>query len=173
MLLAKDNKDTYCNCIHPIFEFTEKMRAQGLGEWFRLSVAEPQDMKSLQLSITLGGAAKRQSYFCQLCHIHSDDITVRRQVCCSGCGSLNKCCPRSLACKRGTICPISGPIMPMAEAPCFHHPMIDETCITAVKRELEGLQALATVQELTDVRSKQRKEKKKTNWAVLYAKREV
>jgi hypothetical protein len=38
--------------------------------------------------------------------------------------------------------------------------MIDENCITAAKRELEGLQALATVQELNVVCSKQRKEKK-------------
>jgi hypothetical protein len=40
--------------------------------------------------------------------------------------------------------------------------MIDESCITAAKREIEGLQALTTVQELTIVCSKQRKEKKKT-----------
>jgi hypothetical protein len=61
----------------------------------------------------------------------------------------------------------------MTEAPCFHHTMIDENCITAAKRELEGLQALETIQELTDVCSNQRKEKKKTKWAVLYDKCEV
>jgi hypothetical protein len=70
--------------------------------------------------------------------------------------------------------PMYVPIMPMTEAPRFNHPMIDENCITAAKRELEGLQqALVTVQELTDVCSKQRKEKKKTNWTVLYDKCEV
>jgi hypothetical protein len=63
--------------------------------------------------------------------------------------------------------------MPKTEAPCFHHPMIDENCIAATKRELEVLQALATVQVLTGSCSKQRKERKKTKWGVLYDKCEV
>jgi hypothetical protein len=175
MLLAKDNKDTYDNYIHPIFEFTEKMRTQGFGEWLPFSVAELQAMKSLHLCLMQGGAVNGQSYFCHLCQIQSDNITVRKQVCCSVCGSLEKCFPGSIAlsCKHGTICPISGPIMPMTESPCFYHPMIEDNFIKAAKRELEGLQALATVQELTVVCSKQREEKKKTKWAVLYDKCEV
>jgi hypothetical protein len=58
MLLAKDNKGTYERYIRPISEFTEKMRTEGLGEWLPCSIAEPQDMKSLQLYLTRGGAAK-------------------------------------------------------------------------------------------------------------------
>jgi hypothetical protein len=126
MIVAKDNKDMYGKYIHPIVELIEIMRTQGLGEWLPFSVAEPQDMKSLQLCLAQGGEAKGQSYFCHLCQINNDDITSRQKVCCSGYGSLEKCCPRSIAlsCKRGTICSVSGSIMSMTEAPCFHHPMI-------------------------------------------------
>jgi hypothetical protein len=136
MLLAKEQSDTYNKYIHPIFEFTETMRTQGLGEWLPFSVSEPKDMTSLQICLTRGGAAKGQSYFCHLCQIHSDGITVKQQLCCSVCGSLDKCCPRSIAlpCKHGTLCPISGPIVPMTKSPFFHHPMIDKNCITAAKR---------------------------------------
>jgi hypothetical protein len=81
MLLVKDNKDNYERCVRPIFDFTEKMRTQELGEWLPFSIAEPQDMKSLQLCLARGGTAKGKSYFCHLCQIHSDDITVQQQVC--------------------------------------------------------------------------------------------
>jgi hypothetical protein len=51
MIPAKDNTDTYDKYIHPIFEFKELMRTQGLGERLPLSVAEPQYMKLQQLCL--------------------------------------------------------------------------------------------------------------------------
>jgi hypothetical protein len=97
MLLVKDNKDTYERYVRPIFEFTENMRTQELGEWLPFSIDGPQDMKSLQLCLTRGGTAKGKSHFCHLCQIHSDDITVQQQVCCCDCQFMDKCSPRSLA----------------------------------------------------------------------------
>jgi hypothetical protein len=112
--MAKNNKETYERDIRPIFQLTEKLRTEGLGEWLPFSVAEPQDMKLLQLCLTRGGAAQGKSFLCHLCHIYSDDITVQQQVCCSGCHFLDKCFPRSLllSSRRGSIVPLSGPAKP-------------------------------------------------------------
>jgi hypothetical protein len=46
MLLVKDNTETYKRYIRPIFQFTEKLRTEGLGELLPFTVTEPQDMTS-------------------------------------------------------------------------------------------------------------------------------
>jgi hypothetical protein len=58
VLLEKDSKETYERYIRPIFQFTEKLKTEGLGEWLPFYVAEPQYTKSLQLCLARGSAAK-------------------------------------------------------------------------------------------------------------------
>jgi hypothetical protein len=77
ILLAKENTETYERYIRSIFQFTEKLRTEGLGEWLPFSVAEPQYMKSLQLCLT----------FCHLCQRAAVTVTfwtsvVLRVSCC-------------------------------------------------------------------------------------------
>jgi hypothetical protein len=102
-------------------------------------------------------------------------LQSQQQVCCCDCQSLDTCCPRSLAFprKRGSILHLSGPVKPLHVPPRFHHPMIDNRSIAAANVEFESLQAVTSVQLLTIASSHQRKEKKKTKWAVLYEKCEM
>jgi hypothetical protein len=87
----------------------------------------------------------------------------------------------AMPCKRDTICPISGPLIHMTEAPCFRQPMIDENCITDVKRELENSGNFRIWQQYKNSlmyvqirgKKKRKKGKKETKWSVLYEKFEV
>jgi hypothetical protein len=76
MLIAKYDKDTYDKYLRDIFEFCDRLRTEGLDEWKPFKITDPQGMKSLQLCLTRGGAAKWKHYCCHLCQIHSDDIAL-------------------------------------------------------------------------------------------------
>jgi hypothetical protein len=78
-----------------------------------------------------------------------------------------------LTCRRVSIVPLYGHVKPLYVPACFHHPMIDDIVVAAVKIELESLQDLASVQSLTATSARQRKENKKIKWGVLYDKCEM
>jgi hypothetical protein len=59
-LIAKYNKATYNKFLRHIFDFGQELRDVGIPElgWKPFLVAEPHDMKSSQLCMNRGGAAK-------------------------------------------------------------------------------------------------------------------
>jgi hypothetical protein len=69
MILAKDDKATYDKYLCEISKFCEEISEKGLGDWKPFKIADPQDMNSLQLCLTWGGAAKGMHFFCQLCQL--------------------------------------------------------------------------------------------------------
>jgi hypothetical protein len=102
-IIANDNKSTYNKFLQHIFEFGQELRYVGIPElgWKPFRVSEPQDMKSSQLCMNCGGAAKQIPYVFHLCQNHSDDIARPNQMTCGKCAQ---------------ICDM---------AFCYHYPMID------------------------------------------------
>jgi hypothetical protein len=96
-IIAKDNKATYDRFLTHIFEFGDQLRTVGIPElgYKKFRVAEPQDMKSSQLCMSRGGAAKQIMHVCHLCQNHSDDIARPNQMACATCartpGKLSYC----------------------------------------------------------------------------------
>jgi hypothetical protein len=76
IMIAKDDKDTYEKYLRDIFKFCDRLRTEGLDEWKPFKIADPQDIKLLQLCLMRGGAAKVKHYVFHVCHIHSDDIAM-------------------------------------------------------------------------------------------------
>jgi hypothetical protein len=64
-IITKDNKSTYNKFLRHISEFGQELRDDGIPElgWKHFRVSEPQDMKSSQLCMNSGGAAKQIPYF--------------------------------------------------------------------------------------------------------------
>jgi hypothetical protein len=60
MILSKDNKETYNEYVRDIFNDVQVLRSEGIPElgWMPFNIPEPQDMKSFQLCLVLGGACK-------------------------------------------------------------------------------------------------------------------
>jgi hypothetical protein len=58
MMIAKDDKDTYDKYLRDIFKFCDRLHTEGRDQWNSFNIADPQDMKSLQLCLTRGGASK-------------------------------------------------------------------------------------------------------------------
>jgi hypothetical protein len=81
-IIVKDNKSTYNKFLRHIFEFGQELRDDGIPElgWKPFRVSEPQYMKSSQLCMNRGGAAKQIPYFGHLCQKHSDDIAHTNQT---------------------------------------------------------------------------------------------
>jgi hypothetical protein len=102
-IIAKDNKSTYNKFLRHIFECGQELRDDGIPElgWKPFRVSEPQDMKSSQLCMNRGGAAKQIPYFCHLCQKHSDGIARPNQTVCGKCARI---------CESGS---------------CYHYPMMD------------------------------------------------
>jgi DNA-directed RNA polymerase subunit RPC12/RpoP len=88
-LIAKDNKSTYNKFLRHIFEFGQELRDVRIPDlgWKPFRVSEPQDMKSIQLCMHRGGAAKQISYVCHLCKKHSYGISHLNQMACGKCAS--------------------------------------------------------------------------------------
>jgi hypothetical protein len=89
-IIAKDNKATYNKFLRHNFEFGQELRDVGIPElgWKPFRVSEPQDMKSSQLCMNRGGAAKQIPYFCHLCQKHSDYIARPNQIVCGKCAQI-------------------------------------------------------------------------------------
>jgi hypothetical protein len=106
-IIAKDKKSTYNKFLRHIFEFGQELRDDGIPElgWKPFRVSEPQDMKSSQMCMNRGGAAKQIPYCCQLCQKHSDDIDRPNQTICGKCARI---------CETGS---------------CYHYPMTDSDVI--------------------------------------------
>jgi hypothetical protein len=147
MILAKDDKATYDKYLRDFLKFCEEISEKGLGDWKPFKIADPQDMKSLQLCLTRGGAPKGMHFFCHLCQLHSDDISLTNQVtCCYGHGPKKD---------------------------CYHKLVVTVDCIQKAREEHSRLEAYAEVQHLTKVSQKVKMghgTKKKTRWAVLNGK---
>jgi hypothetical protein len=84
-IITKDNKATYDRLLTRIFEFGQELRTVGIPElgYRTFCVAEPQDMKSSQLCMSRGGAAKQIPHVCHVCQKHSDDIAGPNQMACA------------------------------------------------------------------------------------------
>jgi hypothetical protein len=67
VILAKYNKGTYDKYVRDICAFCDKMRTTGINGWKPFRISEPQDMKSTQIVLDRGGAAKVKDIFCRLC----------------------------------------------------------------------------------------------------------
>jgi hypothetical protein len=81
-ILAKDSKDTYNHFHKPIFDESEELRTNGLGDWKPFQIPDPQDMKSHQLTLGCGGAAKVVKLFCHSCLLQSEYIAIRNEIPC-------------------------------------------------------------------------------------------
>jgi hypothetical protein len=92
MILTKDDKATYDKYLREILKCCEEISEKGLGNWKPFKIADPQDMKSLKLSLTRSGAAKGMHFLCHLCQLHSDDIALPNQVPCWSGHGPNKSC---------------------------------------------------------------------------------
>jgi hypothetical protein len=90
MFLAKDNKETYLRHVKDVFDFCQRMETVSLSEhgWLPVMLAEPQDMKSIQLYVRRGGAAKRKHVLCHCCPCSSDDLAVPCENPCTVCATL-------------------------------------------------------------------------------------
>jgi hypothetical protein len=89
MIISKDNKSTYKKYFDYILDFCNKVRANGWTtkdgtQWNTFLVPEPQDMKSHQLCLGVGGACNGPGvvHFCHLCSRTSDDVAVPNQIGC-------------------------------------------------------------------------------------------
>jgi hypothetical protein len=92
MLLAKDNNETCIRHFKDVFDFCQRLRTVALPErgWLPFLVAEPQDMKPIQLSVGRAGASKRNYLFCHCCPCSSDDLAVPRENPCTSCAALSE-----------------------------------------------------------------------------------
>jgi hypothetical protein len=91
-IIAKDNNSTYKKYFDYIFDFYNKVRENGLTtkygtQWNPFIVPDPQDMKSHQLCLRVGGAFKGPGVviFCHLCSRTGDDVAVPNQIRCDTC----------------------------------------------------------------------------------------
>jgi hypothetical protein len=91
-IIAKYNRSTYKNCFDYIFDFCNEVRANGKTtkdgtQWNPFLVPEPQDMKSHQFCLGVGGACKGLGvvHFCHLCSRTSDDVAVPNHIRCDTC----------------------------------------------------------------------------------------
>jgi hypothetical protein len=93
-----------------IFEFGQDLRDDGIPElgWKPFRVSEPQDMKSSQLCMNRGGAAKQIPYFCHLCQKHSDGIARTNRTVRGKCARI---------CETGS---------------CYHYPKMDSDVIKKI-----------------------------------------
>jgi hypothetical protein len=148
MLIAKYDKDTYYKYLRDIFKFCDRLRTEGLDEWNPFEIADQQDMNSFQLCLTRGGAAKGKHYFCHLCQIHSDDISL--------CNENTGSCAYALTAENGHT--------------CHHIRLVNADCISEAIRELSGLQVIAEVQRMTHELQSVKVARGKTKWAILYEK---
>jgi hypothetical protein len=82
-IIVKDYNSTYKKYFDYIFDFCNEVRANGWTtkdgtQWNPFLVPEPQDMKSHQLCLGVGGACKGPGvvHFCHLCSRTGDDVAV-------------------------------------------------------------------------------------------------
>jgi hypothetical protein len=120
-IVAKDNKSTYSKYFNHIFDFCNRLRAEGLfledgTKWRPFLIPEPQDMKSHQICLGRGGAAKGPGvvHFDHLCMCTSDEIALPNQVLCDECKKA-----------RHYI--------------CLHHKVLDAEEVRRSKEELLGM----------------------------------
>jgi hypothetical protein len=87
MVLSKDNRKTYNDCLRSIFEDFHLLRTEGVPElgWMPFEVPDPQDMKSFQLCLNRVGACKGTNYLCDMCQLHSDNVQRPEQLPCENC----------------------------------------------------------------------------------------
>jgi hypothetical protein len=111
VILAKDNKGTYDKYFHDIFAFCDQMRTTSINGWKPFRISDPQDMKSTQIVLDRGGAAKVKENFCHLCYCTSTNLALQSKLPCQDCSA-------------------AGIIV------CLHHPVCDGDCISKVQHEL-------------------------------------
>jgi hypothetical protein len=58
VIIAKDNKGTYDKHFRDFFAFCDKVRTTSINGWKPFLISDPQDMKSTQIVLDRGGAAK-------------------------------------------------------------------------------------------------------------------
>jgi hypothetical protein len=123
----KDNKSTYNKLLRHIFEFGQELRDVGIPElgWKPLRVSEPQDMKSSQMCMNCGGAAKQFPYVCHMCQKHNDENSHPNQTLCGKYARI---------CDRGS---------------CYHYPMMDADIIQKLLEKKKRLSKTDKAQRLT------------------------
>jgi hypothetical protein len=106
-IIAKDNTSAYNKFLRHVFDFSQELQDVGIPEpgWKPFCVYEPKYMKSSQLCINRGGAAKQIPYFCHLYQKHSDDIARPNQTVCGKCARI------------------------YGSGSCYHYPMMDADVI--------------------------------------------
>jgi hypothetical protein len=117
-IIAKDDKNTYEKYFREIFEFCQKLRTESFNGWQPFRISEPQDMKSTQIVLNRGGAAKVKQDFCHLCYCTSTQLALPNQVPCKKCREVV-----------GTI--------PL----CHHHCVCDGDCIAKAELKLSQLES--------------------------------
>jgi hypothetical protein len=113
VILTKYNKVTYNKYF--IFAFCDKMRTTSSNWWKPFLISEPQDMKSTQIVLDRGGAAKVKENFCHLCYCTSTNLALQSQVPCQACS-------------------VAGITV------CLHHTVCDGDCSSKAQRELGTLE---------------------------------
>jgi hypothetical protein len=120
-IISKVNSRTYSSFFDHIFYFCNKVRDQGMAasdgkQWKPFLITSPHDMKSHQIFLGRGGAAKGPGviHFCHLCMFTSNEIALSNQVQCVKC-----------KCKGNTF--------------CLHH---DICCAEEIAKRREELEAL-------------------------------
>jgi hypothetical protein len=128
-IIAKDNKPSYNKFLRHIFEFGQELHDDGILELgckpFRVS--EPQDMKSSQLCLNHGGAAKQIPYCCHFYQKHSDDIACPNQTVCGKCARI---------CETGS---------------CYHYPMMNADVIHKILEKKKRLDQTDEAQRVSFV----------------------
>jgi hypothetical protein len=118
VILAKYNKGTYDKYFHDIFAFCDKVRTTSINGCNPFHISEPQDMKSTQIVLDRGGAAKLKENFCHLCYCISTNLALQSQVPCQDFSAAGI-----------TV--------------CLHHPVCDGDCITKAQCELGALESIS------------------------------
>jgi hypothetical protein len=125
VIIAKYNKGTYDKYVHDIFAFCDKLRTTSINGWKPFRISEPQDMKSTQILLDRGGAAKVKYNFCHLCYCTSTNLALQSHVPCQDCSAAGI-----------TV--------------SLHHRVCDGNFITKVQHELGTLKSNSDSQKLIE-----------------------
>jgi hypothetical protein len=114
-ILAKYNKGTYDKYFRDIFAFCDKVHTTSINRWKPFRIYDPQEMKSTQIVLGRGGAAKVKENCCHLCYFTSTNLALQSQLPCQYCYDAGI-----------TV--------------YLHHPVCDGDCITKAQLELGTLE---------------------------------
>jgi hypothetical protein len=125
VIIAKYNKGTYDKYLRDIFAFCDKVHMKSINGWKPFRISEPQDMKSTQIMLDIGGAAKVKENFCHLCYCTSTNLALHSQVPCQDCSAAGI-----------TV--------------CLHHPVCDSDCIAKAQRKLRTVESNSDSRKLIE-----------------------